>query len=69
MPKRPAPDLTAADHGSIWLLTPLTPAGEDWIDEHIPKDAQTFGGSIVVEHRYIADIIAGARNDGLEVSA
>ena len=60
-------DLLIRDHGSIFLLTAVTPAGKEWVAEHIPADAQTFGKAIVVEHRYIADIVNGARADGLNV--
>jgi len=65
-PKRA--DLRVADHGSIFLLRGETPAGRDWIGENIPGDAMTFGPAIVVEHRYILDIVQGAMNDGLEVT-
>lgn len=60
-------DLSISNHGSIFLLSGVSPAGEAWIAENIPEDAMTFGGAIVVEHRYIGDIAAGAQNDGLEV--
>jgi len=60
-------DLSVTNHGSLFLLTPTSMRGGDWINEHIPEDAMTWGISIVVEHRYITDIIQGAINDGLEV--
>jgi hypothetical protein len=61
-------DFAIANHGSILLLTPLTNYGVAWIDEHIPADAMTWGGhSIVVEPRYMADIVRGIFADGLTV--
>ena len=63
----PRPDLHVENHGSIFLLSTATPAGRAWVEEHLPADAMTFGGAIVVEHRYIVDIVAGAFADGLEV--
>ena len=60
-------DIKVQNEGSIYLLSSLTPAGEDWIEEHIPEDAMTWGGAIVVEHRYIEAIVVGAIADGLEV--
>lgn len=56
-------------HGSIFLLRPLTPAGQSWIDEHIGPDNgyQPYYPTVVIEHRYIADIVATIRNDGLAV--
>ena len=60
-------DLSIQNEGSIFLLRGLTDAGKAWIAEHIPDDAQTFGGAVAVEHRFIGDIAAGAVNDGLDV--
>jgi hypothetical protein len=60
-------DLAVRAEGSLYLLTALTDRGEAWIAEHIPEDAQTWCGAIVVEHRYIRAIVEGARNDGLSV--
>jgi len=60
-------DFTVRNEGSIFLLTPHTDAARAWVEEHLPADAQTFGPAIVVEHRYIGDIVAGIQADGLEV--
>jgi hypothetical protein len=65
--KQPPPDLVVQDHGSIFLLSPRTPAGNAWVEEHLPEDATRMGRAIVVEHRYIEDIINGAMSDGLYV--
>lgn len=61
------PDLTISNQGSIFLLRAVSDAGRDWIAEHIPDDAQRFGGAIAVEHRYISDIAEGAQADGMVV--
>ena len=66
--RREQPDFSVENHFTIFLLRPLTPAAESWIDEHIPEDAQHFGNAVVVEHRYISDIVEGICNDGLAVS-
>ncbi len=60
-------DFGVANHGSIFLLTPFTEAADAWAEEHLPEDAQRLGPAIVVEHRYIGDIIAGIQGDGLTV--
>jgi hypothetical protein len=60
-------DISVTGEGSIFLLDWLTKAGKNWIAENIPSDAQRFGDSIVVEHRYIKDIIYGMVADGLVV--
>lgn len=61
-------DFIVSNHGSIFLLRPNTPAAREWCEEHLPDDRQTFGGAVVVEHRYIGDIVDGIRADGLEVA-
>jgi len=52
---------------TVYLLHPLTYAAEEWVAEHISEDSQRLGNAIAVEHRYIGDIVCGARNDGLAV--
>lgn len=61
-------DFTVSNEGSIFLLTPLTQAAKDWVEEHLPEDRQSFGGAVVIEHRYISDIVAGIQAYGLEVA-
>lgn len=62
-------DLTITNHGSIFLLCPISAWGKEWVRVHIPEDAQWFGGAVAVEHRFIEAIWRGAERDGLNVSA
>jgi hypothetical protein len=69
--KTKSPDFSIEGEGrfcSVYLLRPLTSAAFDWVEQHIPPDAQRLGTAIAIEHRFIADIVAGIQNDGLEVS-
>jgi predicted thioesterase len=52
---------------TVYLLYTLTNAAYEWVAEHLPEDATRLGNAIAVEHRYIGDIVDGARNDGLSV--
>jgi len=64
-------DFVVENHGSIFLLKPQTPAATSWLEEHIGQDngyQPYWPSSVVVEHRYIADIVAGIQSDGLEVA-
>lgn len=54
---------------TVALLHGATDAGAEWLDEHTPADTQRWCGRVVCEHRYVADIVAGARADGLTVEA
>ena len=67
-PTEDGPDFRCENHGSLFLLYPLTQFAESWIEQHLPPDAQTFGKAIVVEPRYIWAILDGIQNDGLTVS-
>ena len=60
-------DLDVQGSGSVYLLRPVSPCGASWMAEHIPSDAMRFAWAIVVEHRYIYDIVVGALADGLRV--
>jgi hypothetical protein len=63
------PDLSFRDEGSISLLEPLTDTGASWMAEHlVTEDVQWFGQALCVEHRFVADIVAGAIEDGLRVT-
>ena len=62
------PDFVVENHGSIFLLRPLTPAAKAWVEEHIGDNGyQPYYPTVVVEHRFIADIVHGAQADGLVV--
>ena len=49
------PDFLVENHGSIFLLKPLTPSATSWIEEHIGQDNgfQPYFPTVVVERRYI----------------
>ena len=61
------PDFTLYDHGFTFLLHPHTETARNWIAEHISEDAYLFGNAVVIEHRFMADIVKGIQMDGLEV--
>ena len=64
-------DILVENHGSICLLRPLRDSARAWLEDHVAADAQWWGGGIaralVVEPRYLVDIVVGARAAGLEV--
>jgi len=59
------PDVLVRNEGSVFLFTPLTPAAKNWIAANVQPNAQWFGASLVVEHRYAADLAAVMREAGL----
>ena len=58
-------DFNVVDEGTIFLLQPIKAAAQDWVDAHIPANARYFGSAVVIEHRFIEDILHGITNDGL----
>jgi hypothetical protein len=65
----PPADFFLENHGSVLLLRPQTVSARIWVDDHIGRENgyQPYWPSVVIEHRYIADIIAGIQGDGLAV--
>ena len=63
----PEIDVQIHHEGSIILLEPKTESAQEWIDENLPEDVMYWTRSVVVEWRYAEDIVAGIRDDGLEV--
>ena len=62
-----ATDFLLQDEGTIAVLFPLTTAAEAWVEEHLAADAIYWTSGVVIEHRFVAPIVAGILDDGLEV--
>ena len=60
-------DVIVSGGGTVYLVSPATPDGREWMDRNLPEDAQTLGDSVAVEHRYIEAIVEGMKGDGLVV--
>jgi len=62
-------DLTVSFHGSLSLFHPLTDIAREWMGDHCPASDshQYFCGALVVEPRYVEDLLAHAIEDGLKV--
>lgn len=67
-------DLQFSNLGSFASCTPMTDRGRDWLLENVgDPDASDpgydsiidYAGGVVIEFRYLADIVLGARADGL----
>ena len=65
------PDFAVENHGSIFLLHPQNEQAIAWVEEHIgPQNGyHPYFPTIVIEHRYIADIVEGIQDDGLAVQS
>jgi hypothetical protein len=64
----PTVDFLCENHGSVYLLRPITPAAFEWMEEHLPADRLNFGNAVVIEPRYVWAILVGLQDDGLVVT-
>ena len=60
-------DFSLQDEGSIVLLRMHTPVAQAWVEDHICEPTYWTPHAIVIEHRYIGDVLEGIIADGLEV--
>jgi hypothetical protein len=68
-PSEPACDLIFENHGSLFLIRPLSTEAQQWLDENVgDENTLTFGGAVVCEPRYVDAIVYGAVQAGLMVS-
>lgn len=65
---RVEPDATVEQHGSLALVRWHTDAARDWIRDNVQDNAQYFGGALVVEPRYVAQLVEGMITAGLVVA-
>ena len=63
----PSPDFGVIRDGVVALFSPLSGAAAAWLEEHCPAgdDHFYFGELLVVESRFLPDLIAHALQDGL----
>lgn len=64
-------DFHIENYRSFVVLQPLTQDATDWLTAHIGGAAQWYGGGLLVEPRYLGDIVDGIQDEGLtwEVAA
>jgi|SRR5579862_1273185 len=65
---QPPPDISVENHGSIFLLRPISSVGQAWLQENvIAEETRIFCNAVVCEPRYVIDIVLGARAEGVVV--
>ena len=65
--RKPRTDARVENHGTIFLVRPLTESALGWLTEH--TDGTWFGNALAVEHRYVSDLVVGLRDAGFNVEA
>ena len=64
-------DFEITGGGSVYLLNPVSEAAKIWVEENIGQDNgfQPYWPTVVIEHRYIADVVAGIQAEGYTVQS
>lgn len=65
--REPEQDARVENHGTICLVRPLSDCALAWLTAH--TNESWFGSALTVEHRYVADLVAGPRDAGFIVEA
>jgi hypothetical protein len=60
-------DIWVVPQGTLVLIRPLTQKANDWIREHV-DDCRWFGPALLLEHRYVADVLYRMVEDGLHLT-
>lgn len=65
--KFPQADVLVEGAGSLFLLRILSETARAWVEENVSREGfqPQFPKVLYVEHRYVADIVAGMQADGL----
>jgi hypothetical protein len=61
-------DIWILPQGTLALVRPLTQRASEWIRRHVQEDSQWFGPALVIEHHYLANLLKGMIEDGLDVT-
>ena len=59
-------DFMIQDEGSIVIVTPMNDQAQEFLDAHvITEETQMWGSGVVVEPRYMRDLLLGMGERGL----
>ena len=61
-------DFRIENHGSIFLFDPQNAQSEDHLRGNVSEEAQWFGGALVVEPRYAADLAEALQAEGSQIA-
>jgi len=61
-------DFWILPQGTLTLVRPLTQRANEWIRRHARDDSQWFGPALVIEQCYVAKLLPGMIEDGLQIT-
>lgn len=60
-------DFRCENHGSFFLLIPITTLAHLWIQDNSRPNNPKFGSGVVLEHRHVWAVLEYLQSDGLAV--
>lgn len=66
--KDDAPDYYIENYGTLFLATPLNESAWANLRDNVQEDAQFWGDAVVVEHRYIVDLVEQLQAEGWKIA-
>ncbi len=60
-------DVEIRGSDTVYLFDLRTDTAADWVASHVSEERLMYGGSLVVEHRFVAALVSGMVSDGLIV--
>lgn len=60
-------DFHLSNYGTFAFLTPISEFGCDWADANLPDATKYHGDTLVIEPRYLPDILGGISDAALLV--
>ncbi len=57
-------DFELQNEGTLTLIRPLNENTHEWLGNMVEEGAQWFGGALVVEDRYVQDLVLGMLDAG-----
>jgi len=60
-------DLVVENHGSVFILQPLTARAREWLEVHTDENAMWYGLGLACEPRYAPAIVEAMVDEGMEV--
>ena len=61
-------DFRVVHHGTLYLLYPNTLRAKQWVKDNLSQDHMRYADAVVVEYRYISEILNGIQADELEIA-
>jgi len=62
------PDVLIRCDGTVWTFNPISERAKQWFDENVQSESwQWLGSSLVVDHRWAADLIRGIIDARLKI--